>query len=123
MTAALKQTIDREPTSRFELEMPHHFIGGERVDVTAGRFGDVFDPATGEVRARVPLAARAEVNVAIAAAQAAYHSFGRWKNSLFGDHHMHGPEGVRFFTKLKTITSRWPESGPSEARLLMPTLS
>ena len=53
----------------------------------------------------------------------AYHSFGGWKNSLFGDHHMHGPEGVRFFTKLKTITSRWPESGPSEAQYSMPTLS
>ena len=37
----------------------------------------------------------------------AFHSFGGWKASLFGDHHMHGPEGVRFYTKLKTITSRW----------------
>ncbi len=38
----------------------------------------------------------------------AYHSFGGWKRSLFGDHAIHGPEGVRFYTKLKTITSRWP---------------
>ncbi len=38
----------------------------------------------------------------------AYHSFGGWKRSLFGDHHIHGLEGVRFYTKLKTITSRWP---------------
>ncbi len=38
----------------------------------------------------------------------AYHSFGGWKRSLFGDHHMHGAEGVRFYTRLKTITSRWP---------------
>ena len=38
----------------------------------------------------------------------AYHSFGGWKRSLFGDMHMHGPEGVRFFTKQKTITTRWP---------------
>lgn len=38
----------------------------------------------------------------------AYHSFGGWKRSLFGDLHMHGPEGVRFFTKQKTITTRWP---------------
>lgn len=37
-----------------------------------------------------------------------YHSFGGWKNSNFGDHGMHGEEGVRFFTKLKTVTSRWP---------------
>ena len=39
-----------------------------------------------------------------------YHSFGGWKNSLFGDHHMYGMEGVRFFTKQKVITSRWPDS-------------
>jgi len=39
----------------------------------------------------------------------AYHSFGGWKRSLFGDHSIYGPEGVRFYTRLKTITSRWPE--------------
>ncbi|MBO67752.1 MAG: methylmalonate-semialdehyde dehydrogenase (CoA acylating) [Acidiferrobacteraceae bacterium] len=38
----------------------------------------------------------------------AFHSFGGWKRSLFGDHHIHGPEGVRFYTRLKTVTSRWP---------------
>ena len=38
----------------------------------------------------------------------AFHSFGGWKRSLFGDHYVHGPEGVRFYTRLKTITSRWP---------------
>ena len=38
----------------------------------------------------------------------AFHSFGGWKRSLFGDHSVHGPEGVRFYTKLKTVTARWP---------------
>ena len=38
----------------------------------------------------------------------AYYSFGGWKNSLFGDHHIYGPEGVRFYTKLKTTTACWP---------------
>ncbi len=38
----------------------------------------------------------------------AYHSFGGWKRSLFGDHHIHGMEGIRFFTRLKTVTARWP---------------
>ncbi len=38
----------------------------------------------------------------------AYHSFGGWKRSLFGDHAIHGMEGVRFYTRLKTITARWP---------------
>ena len=46
----------------------------------------------------------------------AYHSFGGWKKSLFGDQHMHGPEGVRFYTKLKTITSKWPTGLASESR-------
>lgn len=39
----------------------------------------------------------------------AYHSFGGWKRSAFGDHNQHGPEGVRFWTKVKTITQRWPD--------------
>ena len=38
----------------------------------------------------------------------AYHSFGGWKRSLFGDHHVHGVDGVRFYSKLKTVTGRWP---------------
>ncbi|MEP3298752.1 MAG: CoA-acylating methylmalonate-semialdehyde dehydrogenase [Pseudoruegeria sp.] len=38
----------------------------------------------------------------------AYHSFGGWKRSLFGDHHIHGMEGIRFYTRLKTMTTRWP---------------
>jgi malonate-semialdehyde dehydrogenase (acetylating)/methylmalonate-semialdehyde dehydrogenase len=52
----------------------------------------------------------------------AYHSFGGWKRSLFGDHHMHGPEGVRFYTKLKTITTRWPTGIRSGADFVMPTM-
>ncbi|MRI33569.1 methylmalonate-semialdehyde dehydrogenase (CoA acylating) [Endozoicomonas sp. OPT23] len=40
----------------------------------------------------------------------AWHCFGGWKNSMFGPLNMHGPDGVRFFTKMKTVTSRWPES-------------
>ncbi len=39
----------------------------------------------------------------------AFHSFGGWKASLFGDHHIHGPEGVRFYTRLKSVTARWSE--------------
>jgi len=52
----------------------------------------------------------------------AFHSFGGWKSSLFGDHHMHGPEGVRFYTKLKAVTARWPTGMPSGADFVMPTL-
>ena len=48
----------------------------------------------------------------------AFYSFGGWKDSLFGDHHIHGPEGVRFYTRGKAITSRWPEEAqdPSHHR-------
>ena len=52
----------------------------------------------------------------------AFHSFGGWKRSLFGDLHMHGPEGVRFYTKLKTITSRWPSGIGSDPEFIMPTM-
>jgi malonate-semialdehyde dehydrogenase (acetylating)/methylmalonate-semialdehyde dehydrogenase len=53
----------------------------------------------------------------------AFHSFGGWKASLFGDHHMHGPEGVRFYTRLKTITARWPTGLRFGADFTMPTMS
>ncbi len=53
----------------------------------------------------------------------AFHSFGGWKRSIFGDHAMHGREGVRFFTKLKTVTSRWPTGIRAGADFVMPTLA
>jgi malonate-semialdehyde dehydrogenase (acetylating)/methylmalonate-semialdehyde dehydrogenase len=53
----------------------------------------------------------------------AYHSFGGWKRSLFGDQHMHGMEGIRFYTKLKTITSKWPSGIASDPNFVMPTLN
>ncbi|RIV40030.1 CoA-acylating methylmalonate-semialdehyde dehydrogenase [Micromonospora radicis] len=46
----------------------------------------------------------------------AYHSFGGWKDSLFGDRHVHGPEGVAFYTRAKVVTSRWPDrAAPRES--------
>ena len=51
----------------------------------------------------------------------AYHSFGGWKDSLFGDTTMYGPEGVRFYTKAKVITSRWPDPATSTVNLGFPT--
>ena len=49
-----------------------------------------------------------------------YHSFGGWKQSLFGDTHMYGPEGVHFYTKAKVITSRWPDPADSQVDLGFP---
>ena len=51
----------------------------------------------------------------------AFHSFGGWKNSLFGSHSMHGIEGINFYTKLKTITSRWPKSIKAGPEFTLPT--
>jgi malonate-semialdehyde dehydrogenase (acetylating)/methylmalonate-semialdehyde dehydrogenase len=51
-----------------------------------------------------------------------YYSFGGWKDSMFGDHHIHGPEGVRFYTRAKVVTTRWPHvSEDSLAHLNFPT--
>jgi len=52
----------------------------------------------------------------------AFHSFGGWKRSLFGPLHMHGPDGVRFYTRLKTITARWPTGVRAQAEFTMPTM-
>ena len=52
----------------------------------------------------------------------AFHSFGGWKRSLFGDIHVHGMEGIRFYTKLKTVTSRWPTGIRAGADFHMPTM-
>jgi malonate-semialdehyde dehydrogenase (acetylating)/methylmalonate-semialdehyde dehydrogenase len=51
----------------------------------------------------------------------AYYSFGGWKRSAFGDMNQHGPDGVRFYTKLKTVTARWPK-GVRDSSFIMPTM-
>ena len=50
----------------------------------------------------------------------AWHSFGGWKRSLFGDHHAYGEEGLRFYTRYKSVMQRWPESTPKGAEFTMP---
>jgi malonate-semialdehyde dehydrogenase (acetylating)/methylmalonate-semialdehyde dehydrogenase len=52
----------------------------------------------------------------------AFHSFGGWKRSLFGALHIHGPDGVRFYTRMKTVTARWPRSSQGSAEFVMPTM-
>lgn len=53
----------------------------------------------------------------------AFHSFGGWKRSIFGDHHIHGREGMRFFTRYKTASMRWPQARENSADFSMPTHS
>jgi malonate-semialdehyde dehydrogenase (acetylating)/methylmalonate-semialdehyde dehydrogenase len=52
----------------------------------------------------------------------AYHTFGGWKRSAFGDTNQHGMEGVRFYTKVKTITARWPEGLSEDSAFVIPTM-
>jgi hypothetical protein len=59
-----------------------HRIGGEDIEGSSARSAPVWEPAGGG-----------------------------WKDSLFGDHHVHGPEGVRFYTRAKAVTVRWPPVG------------
>jgi malonate-semialdehyde dehydrogenase (acetylating) / methylmalonate-semialdehyde dehydrogenase len=51
----------------------------------------------------------------------AWHGFGGWKRSLFGDMHAYGEEGVRFYTRQKSVMQRWPASTPKGAEFVMPT--
>ena len=52
----------------------------------------------------------------------AYHTFGGWKRSAFGDVNQHGVEGVKFYTKIKTITARWPEGMTEDSAFVIPTM-
>ena len=61
------------------------------------------------------------VNVAIPV-PVAFHSFGGWRNSMFGDHAAYGMEGIRFYTRLKTVTERWPDDSTESADFAMPTM-
>jgi len=77
-------------------------------------------------RAAREFAARVEVgmvgiNVPIPV-PVAYHSFGGWKRSAFGDANQHGMDGVRFFTKVKTVTARWPEGAQEDSAFVIPTM-
>jgi malonate-semialdehyde dehydrogenase (acetylating) / methylmalonate-semialdehyde dehydrogenase len=51
----------------------------------------------------------------------AFYSFGGWRSSLFGDHHIYGMEGVRFYTRMKCVTQRWPTT-PRDAEFTMPVM-
>ncbi|HET6397805.1 MAG TPA: aldehyde dehydrogenase family protein, partial [Pseudoxanthomonas sp.] len=93
--------------------------------VDAHEYGNgaaVFTRSGGAARefARRAQAGMVGINVPIPVPMA-FHCFGGWKRSLFGPLHVHGPDGVRFFTRLKTVTARWPE-GAAAAEFAMPTM-
>ncbi|RYZ09053.1 MAG: CoA-acylating methylmalonate-semialdehyde dehydrogenase [Myxococcales bacterium] len=103
------QTLDEA----IRLVNGHRYGNGGAIFTSSGEAADEFTK-----RIQVGMVG---VNVPIPVPMA-FHSFGGWKGSLFGDHYMHGPEGVRFFTRLKTVTSRWPREKSTGASFAMPTV-
>ena len=96
-------------------------LGGfDQVPAVAVKVAEHGDTAIG-LAARVNVG-MVGVNVPIPV-PVAYHTFGGWKRSGFGDINQHGMEGVRFWTKTKTITQRWPDGGPhGENAFNIPTM-
>ena len=98
------QQIVRAPDFEAALALPSKHDYGNGVAIFT-RDGD----AAREFASRVEVG-MVGINVPIPV-PLAYHSFGGWKRSAFGDMNQHGPEGVRFYTKVKTVTARWPKGG------------
>ena len=94
--------IARVPTMAAALALvnSHEFANGASIFTNDGRAAQEFyrNVEAGMVGINVPIPV-----------PMAFHSFGGWKQSLFGDMHVHGPEGIRFYTRQKTVTSRWPK--------------
>ncbi|MEN9704507.1 MAG: methylmalonate-semialdehyde dehydrogenase [Pseudomonadota bacterium] len=78
------------------------------------------DGGTARAFARSVQAGMVGINVPIPVPMA-WHSFGGWKRSLYGDHHAYGEEGIRFYTRYKSIMQRWPEGGSKGPEFTMPT--
>jgi len=97
-----------------QLVSAHEFGNGTSIFTRDGRAAREFTHAVA--------AGMVGINVPIPVPMA-FHSFGGWKRSLFGDLHVHGPDGVRFYTRLKTVTARWlagDAAGSADYR--MPTM-
>jgi malonate-semialdehyde dehydrogenase (acetylating)/methylmalonate-semialdehyde dehydrogenase len=99
--------------SALELVNSHEFGNGVAIFTASGEAARTFTQ-----RVQVGMVG---VNVPIPVPMA-FHSFGGWKRSLFGPLHVHGPDGVRFYTRLKTVTSRWPTAAREGAQFVMPTM-
>ncbi|MGB3223650.1 MAG: CoA-acylating methylmalonate-semialdehyde dehydrogenase [Desulforhopalus sp.] len=96
-----------------ELTNNHQFGNGAAIFTRDGNSGREF---AAQIQAGM-----VGINVPIPVPMA-FHSFGGWKNSLFGVNHVHGPDGVRFYTKMKTVTARWSSMARSENAFVMPTM-
>jgi malonate-semialdehyde dehydrogenase (acetylating)/methylmalonate-semialdehyde dehydrogenase len=107
--------IVRVPTLEAAIDLinSHPFANGTAVFTRSGEVARTFASAieVGMVGVNVPLPV-----------PMAFYSFGGWRSSLFGDHHIYGMEGVRFYTKLKCVTQRWPASTRTSAEFTMPVM-
>jgi len=107
--------IVRAETFEEAIALPskHQYGNGVAIFTRSGR-------AAREFAARVDVG-MVGINVPIPV-PVAYHTFGGWKRSAFGDTNQHGMEGVKFYTKVKTITARWPEGDPTDSAFVIPTM-
>ena len=103
------QTLDEA----IALPSAHAYGNGVSIFTRSGRAARAF---AGKVQAGM-----IGINVPIPV-PLAYYSFGGWKRSAFGDANQHGMDGVRFYTKVKTVTARWPEDQAAGASFVMPTM-
>jgi malonate-semialdehyde dehydrogenase (acetylating)/methylmalonate-semialdehyde dehydrogenase len=105
----------RAETFEEALELPsaHQYGNGVAIFTRNGR-------AAREFAARVNVG-MVGINVPIPV-PVAYHTFGGWKRSAFGDTNQHGMEGVKFYTKVKTVTARWPEGLSEDSAFVIPTM-
>ena len=107
--------VVRVPTLQAAVDLinQHAFANGTSIFT---RSGEVARKFTAEIQVGM-----VGVNVAIPVPMA-FYSFGGWRSSLFGDHHIYGMEGVRFYTRMKAVTQRWPAPPAGEAAFVMPTM-
>lgn len=109
-------SIMRAPdyVSALQLVNSHEFGNGSAIFTSNGNTAREFvqDVEAGMVGVNVPVPV-----------PMAFHSFGGWKRSVFGALNVHGPDGVRFYTRMKTATARWPSGQQTVSEFSMPTLS
>jgi malonate-semialdehyde dehydrogenase (acetylating) / methylmalonate-semialdehyde dehydrogenase len=99
--------------SAIRLINAHPFANGTAIFTRSGNAARAFVSAieVGMVGVNVPLPV-----------PMAFYSFGGWRSSLFGDHHIYGREGVRFYTRMKSVTQRWPREAAQRTEFSMPTM-
>jgi malonate-semialdehyde dehydrogenase (acetylating)/methylmalonate-semialdehyde dehydrogenase len=100
-------------TAAIELINQHPFANGVAVFTRSGEVARAF---TQQIEVGM-----VGVNVAIPVPMS-FYSFGGWRQSLFGDHHIYGAEGIRFYTRMKSVTQRWPAPAEGDAAFVMPTM-